>query len=126
MFLDAVARLPGISAVMIGDGVSRSAVTRRAAAIGDARVEVRGAVPQREVLSAMRAAHVLVSSSWDFDNQPMVLLEAVASGLGVVVADPDLAEALPAAGHASRRPPTPQGLAAALAALRATRRASPG
>ena len=118
VFLDAVARTPGITAVMLGDGVSRSAVARRAAAVGDARVEVRGAVPQREVLSAMRTAHVLVSSSWDFDNQPMVLLEAVASGLGVIVADPDLAESLPAAGHAVSSSPDAAGLAAALAAIR--------
>ncbi len=117
VFLDAVARTPGITAVMLGDGVSRSAVTHRAAAVGDAPVEVRGAVPQREVLSAMRAAHVLVSSSWDFDNQPMVLLEAVAPGW-VIVADPDLAEALPDAGHAVSPSPDAEGLAAALAALR--------
>ncbi|MGN8025903.1 glycosyltransferase [Microbacterium sp. 22242] len=118
VFLDAVARTPGVVAVMLGDGVSRGAVRRRADTLGDRRVEVRGSVPQAEVLAAMRTADVLVSSSWDFDNQPMVLLEAIASGLPVVVADPDLAEALPPGAHTVAPSPDAAGLAASLAELR--------
>ena len=118
VFLDAVARTPGITAVMLGDGVSRASVARHPAVTGDGSVQVRGSVPQRDVLAEMRSAHVLVSSSWDFDNQPMVLLEAVASGLPVIIADPDLAEALPPEGHAVSPAPGPEGLSTALIALR--------
>ena len=118
VFLDAVSRTPGIEAVMLGDGISRRAVAREASRIGSGRVEVRGSVPQAEVLAAMRAAHVLVSSSFDFDNQPMVLLEAVAAGLPVIVADLDLSEALPREGHLVAPRPDAAGLAQVLAALR--------
>ncbi len=118
VFLDAIARTTGVRAVLLGDGVSRSSVARRAARLGRGRVEVRGSVPQSAVLDEMRSAHVLVSSSWDFDNQPMVLLEALATGLPILVTDPDLAEALPADGHRVSRTPDAAGLAAALAELR--------
>lgn len=118
VFLDALARVPGVVAHLYGDGVSRGAVSRRAAALADGRAHVHGAVPQSEVLAAMRRAHVLVSSSLDFDNQPMVLLEAIAAGLPVVVADPDLAETLPPGGGIVTPTPDAVGLAAVLTRLR--------
>ncbi|WP_295034117.1 glycosyltransferase [uncultured Microbacterium sp.] len=118
VFLDAVSRTPGVEAVMLGDGISRRAVAREADRMGPGRVDVRGSVSQADVLSAMRAAHVFVSSSFDFDNQPMVLLEAVAAGLPVIVADPDLSETLPPDGHLVAPRPDAAGLAEALAALR--------
>ncbi|GAA2925253.1 glycosyltransferase [Microbacterium luteolum] len=118
VFLDAVGQVPGIVAHLYGDGVSRGAVSRHAAQIADGRVEVHGPVPQSEVLAAMHRAHVLVSSSLDFDNQPMVLLEAIASGLPVVVTDPDLAETLPSGGGIVTPTPDAAGLATVLARLR--------
>lgn len=118
VFLDAVALTPGVEAIMLGDGISRRAVVRAAARVGSDRVDVRGSVPQAEVLAAMRTADVLVSSSFDFDNQPMVLLEAVAAGLPVIVADPDLSETLPPDGHLVAARPDATGLAETLAVLR--------
>lgn len=118
VFLDAVSRVSGIAGHMYGDGVSRAAVTRRAAELPDGRITVHGGVPQAEVLAAMRDAHVLVSSSFDFDNQPMVLLEAIAAGLPIVVTDPDLAEALPPGGGIVTPSPDAAGLATALTQLR--------
>jgi len=75
-------------------------------------------VPQSQVLEAMSRAHVLVSSSLDFDNQPMVILEGIATGLPVIVTDPDLAEMLPPGGGLVSRTPDADGLAAALQELR--------
>lgn len=118
VFVDAMGRVPGAVAAMYGDGVERRRVAADARRAGRDRIAVHGAVPQQEVLRAMRDAHVLVSSSWDFDNQPMVLLEAVAAGLPVVVADPDLAEALPADGVLVAQTPDAAGIASALIALR--------
>ncbi len=118
VFLDAVSQVSGIAGHMYGDGVSRASVSRRAAALPDGRVTVHGGVPQSEVLAAMRKAHVLVSSSLDFDNQPMVLLEAIASGLPVIVTDPDLAETLPPGGGIVTPSPDAAGLATALSQLR--------
>ncbi|WP_435745074.1 glycosyltransferase [Microbacterium sp. PMB16] len=118
VFLEAVGQVPGIAAHMYGDGVSRAAVSRRAADLPDGRIRVHGSVAQSEVLAAMREAHVLVSSSLDFDNQPMVILEAIATGLPVIVTDPDLAETLPPGGGLVTETPDAAGLAAALTRLR--------
>ncbi len=73
-----------------GEGFARASVER----IG-APVHLHGAVPQAEVLDAMRRAHLFVSTSHDFDNQPMAILEAIGTGLPVVYCDPDLTELLP-------------------------------
>ncbi|MBO9626861.1 MAG: glycosyltransferase [Microbacterium sp.] len=118
VFVDAAALVDGIECDMYGDGVSRSSVSRRIASLPPGRVRVHGAVPQAEVLAAMRRAHVLVSSSYDFDNQPMVILEAVATGLPVILADPDLAETVPVGGHLVAGSPDAAGLAAALTSVR--------
>lgn len=117
VFVEAV-RLAGegVRATVLGDGVARRSVARAAAG---APVHLAGAVPQSEVLAQMRRSHVLVSSSLDFDNQPMVILEAVASGLPVLHADPDLAEVVPHGGGFAAPTPDAAGLAGVLARLRA-------
>lgn len=118
VFVDAAARVPGIRSHLYGDGIARGALAKRVAGLPAGRVTVHGGVPQSEVLAAMRDAHVLVSSSLDFDNQPMVILEAIATGLPVIVTDPDLAESLPPGGHIVTSTPDAAGLAAALESLR--------
>lgn len=99
-----------------GDGVARAAVVRAARG---APVTLHGSTPHDEVLAAMRSAHLLVSSSLDFDNQPMVLLEAVATGLPVLYCDPDLAEVVPEGGGFLASTPDAAGLAAVVRRLRA-------
>lgn len=118
VFVDAIRRVPAVEAEMFGDGISRGAVTRASADISASRFRVHGAVPQSRVLAGMRDAHVLVSTSLDFDNQPMVILEGIAAGLPVIVTDPDLAEMLPPDGGIVTETPDAAGLAAALDALR--------
>ena len=117
-FVEAVGRTPGIRAEMFGDGVARRRVAAAARDLPDGRLTVHGAVPQSQVLQAMSRAHVLVSSSLDFDNQPMVILEGIATGLPVIVTDPDLEEMLPPGGGLVSRTPDADGLAAALQELR--------
>ncbi len=118
VFVEAVGRTPAIRAEMFGDGVARRRVAAAARDLPDGRLTVHGAVPQSQVLQAMSRAHVLVSSSLDFDNQPMVILEGIATGLPVIVTDPDLAEMLPPGGGLVSRTPDAGGLAAALQELR--------
>lgn len=118
VFVDAVRQVPGIRAEMFGDGVARRSVAAAAADLPAGRLTVHGGVPQSRVLEAMRDAHVLVSSSLDFDNQPMVILEGIAAGLPVIVSDPDLSEMLPDAGGLVTTSPDAAGLAASLLALR--------
>ena len=118
VFVDAVRQVPGIRAEMFGDGGARGSVAAAAADLPERRLTVHGPVPQSRVLEAMRGAHVLVSTSLDFDNQPMVILEGIASGLPVIVADADLAEMLPDGGGLVTPTPDAACLAASLAALR--------
>lgn len=103
-----------VQATMFGDGAARRAVAR---AVQGVPVRLGGSVPQAEVLAEMQRSHVLVSSSLDFDNQPMVILEAIASGLPVLYADPDLAEVVPAGAGFAAPTPDAQGLANVLSQL---------
>lgn len=105
---------PGTVVDVLGDGVARAAVAR--AAVGTP-VTLHGSTPHDRVLAAMRRAHVLVSSSSDFDNQPMVMLEAVATGLPVVHCDPDLAEVVPDGGGFTTPTPDAAGIAAVVRRL---------
>ncbi|MDZ5144086.1 glycosyltransferase [Microbacterium testaceum] len=96
-----------------GDGLSRRSIERRGS-----RLALHGSVSQQEVLDAMRASHLLVSSSYDFDNQPMVMLEAAASGLPVLFCDPDLGEVVPPGGGFLTDTPDAAGISALVARIR--------
>jgi glycosyltransferase involved in cell wall biosynthesis len=50
-----------------------------------------GKLPASEVGDVMAACHAVVMTSYNFDNQPMVILEALAQGRPVVLSDPKLA-----------------------------------
>ena len=104
---------PGVSVDVYGDGISRAAIERMRAP-----VTLQGPVPQCDVLAAMRASHLLVSTSWDFDNQPMVMLEAIATGLPVLYCDPELAEVIPAGGGFLTETPDAAGVRDAIIRLR--------
>lgn len=101
-----------VSVDVYGDGLSRRSIER----MGTPLV-LQGSVSQQEVLDAMRASHLLVSSSYDFDNQPMVMLEAAASGLPVLSCDPDLSEVVPAGGGFLTDMPDAAGITALVARL---------
>ncbi|MCJ1716012.1 glycosyltransferase [Curtobacterium sp. VKM Ac-2922] len=117
VLVDAAHRFPtGVEVHVYGDGVARSVVRRAARG---APVVLHGAVAHDQVLDAMRDAHLLVSSSSGFDNQPMVMLEAIASGLPIVHTDPDLTEVVPDGGGFCTPTPDADGLAAVIRGLRA-------
>lgn len=103
---------PGVRVDVYGDGIARRAAERSAEP-----GSLHGAVPQHEVLAAMRNSHLLVSSSFGFDNQPMVLLEAIAAGLPVLYCDPDLAEMIPDGGGFEAATPDAAGIASAVQML---------
>lgn len=121
-FIRAVAGVgESVEANLYGDGVAMKQTKRLIDRLGVGhRVRLSGSVPQHEILNAMHDHHVFVSSSYDFDNQPMVILEALATGLPVVVSDPDLTEGLPAGGFAVAASSNYQDLAAVLSNLQAT------
>jgi glycosyltransferase involved in cell wall biosynthesis len=74
----------GISLDVVGDGPLRAEYERLAEELGVAgRVEFHGLRPKAELAERMRRADLFVLAS-RFENNPCVLLEAMASGLPVV------------------------------------------
>jgi glycosyltransferase involved in cell wall biosynthesis len=119
-FLKAIRQLSNVEVGMYGDSIAMNSVKRyiRRYSLHDV-VTLHGSVPQKAVLEAMKTHHVFVSSSYDFDNQPMVLLEAVATGLPVVYCDPDLGEVIPAKGSIVTESPDAAGIVKAFKHLQA-------
>jgi glycosyltransferase involved in cell wall biosynthesis len=119
LLLQAFARVhaarPDARLVLLGVQRQRRRLGRRIAALGLAgHVEVRPPVPHERVTDFYRAADVLAFASTT-DTQSLVLAEAEAIGLPVVVADPGLATR-PGCAEAARFTcePTPDAFAAAL------------
>lgn len=95
VLLQALVELKDIRATLYGDGPERESLARFIAEYGlEERVTLRGRVPQEEILRELPQYDLLCHTSFGFDNQPMVLIEAQAAGLPVVVSDKDLAEAV--------------------------------
>ena len=79
-----MARLDGVSLVVLGDGPERAALERRSAELGLAgRVRFLGAGTRDDVVRLFRAADAaLLTSAWE--NLPHTLLEALAVGTPVI------------------------------------------
>lgn len=100
---------------MFGDGVATKSVAAQIRRAGlSERVRMAGSVPQSTVIAGMQDSHAFISTSYDFDNQPMVLLEALATGLPVIVADPELGAELPPGSVIVAASPAPGDIAQAV------------
>lgn len=83
--------------VLIGDGPERQNLEKQAARLGVAdRVIFMGLQPSEVVAALLKQGDVFALASYRFDNQPMVILEAIASGLPIVYCDDNLKEGLTA------------------------------
>jgi glycosyltransferase involved in cell wall biosynthesis len=98
---------------MYGDGVYLKRVQKfiKSNNLGD-RVTAHGPVSQDIILHEMAQHQLLAYTSYNFDNQPMVLIEAIATGLPVVFCDPDLGETIPTKGSVLSDEPSPSAIAA--------------
>ena len=86
---------PRVKLILVGDGPERKNLTALAARLGVAdRVIFTGLQSPAVVAAMMKQADVFTLPSYRFDNQPMVFLEAIASGLPVVYCDDNLTEGL--------------------------------
>jgi 1,2-diacylglycerol 3-alpha-glucosyltransferase len=108
-------RHPGTRLVVVGTGPGESALRAlaRGAGVGD-RVLFTGYQEPAAVAALLRQADVFAHPSYHFDNQPMVILEAIASGLPVVYCDERLAEGLTPGNAVLTRAPDGAAFAAAL------------
>jgi teichuronic acid biosynthesis glycosyltransferase TuaC len=85
--LDALARLPGVTLMMIGDGPDRSALERQAERLGISnRVHFLGARPPGEVAELVAAADVMLLPT-RAEGIANVWVEALACGTPVVTCD---------------------------------------
>jgi glycosyltransferase involved in cell wall biosynthesis len=82
--LEALARIPDVELLVLGDGPERGALEGRAAELGlSDRVRFLGAGSRADVIALFRAADVaLLTSAWE--NLPHTLLEALAAGTPVI------------------------------------------
>ena len=82
--LQAIARVPGVALLVLGDGPERAELEREAAGLGVSdRVPFLGAGSRDDVLRLFRAADaVLLTSVWE--NLPHTVLEALAVGTPVI------------------------------------------
>lgn len=81
LFAEAAARA-GVSALIVGDGTERGRIER-----SWPQVRIVGWVSTSRVQELMRSARALVFPSLWYEGQPLVVLEALASGLPVLVGD---------------------------------------
>lgn len=90
ILLDAVAAVPDVTLVVVGDGPDRAALEQQAARLGiEDRVDFRGQQSSAAVQAALaRAAAVVIPSVIDVDGDkdgtPVVLPEALAAGVPVI------------------------------------------
>lgn len=81
--------------VLVGDGPEIDRLTERAEALGVRdRVMFAGMVSSDQVASILKQSDIFALASYQFDNQPMAILEALASGLPIVYCDDNLREGL--------------------------------
>ena len=87
VLVGAVARMPEARLVLAGEGDQREQLEQQAAALAPGRVEFRGRLDRDAVLDLVRSAAVAVLPARWYENQPMAIIEAFATGTPVVASD---------------------------------------
>lgn len=88
-------KTPNVRLVLVGPGPSEAELHEQAARLRVAdKVIFTGRQDAAAVAAMMKQADLFAQASYRFDNQPMVILEAIASGLPLVYCDNNLTEGL--------------------------------
>ncbi len=77
-------------------------------------VILHGLTPREKILDKMQEMHLSALMSYNFDDQPMTMLEAEATGLPVLFCDRDLGEVVPTEGSVCASGPEPREVAEAI------------
>jgi glycosyltransferase involved in cell wall biosynthesis len=102
LMIEALARLPGVDLVIVGDGPERGNIERLARARGvAARIHLLGRLPQDRLPQIYSAADLLLLPS-EHEGWPNVLLESMACGTAVLVSNIGGFEDIVAAPEAGR------------------------
>lgn len=87
LLVRAVGSLPDVRLTVVGDGPERSALEDLAAAVAPGRVAFTGQQDRAGTLARVRSARTAVLPARWYENQPMGVLEAMASAVPAVVTD---------------------------------------
>lgn len=99
---------------IVGDGPLLAQA--KAMTLGNKHIVFHGRVDVATSVSLINGSSVVAVSSYDFDNQPMIIAEAISAGRGVLYCDPKLKEGL--TGDTSYlTQPEPASMAAGIAHL---------
>lgn len=113
--VEAVSRVDHCTLDIYGEGVLAPAIRKAIESAGlSQRIRLRGRVDHEECLRAMRSGGALLFTSYGFDTQGLVLLEAAAMSLPTIYCDPALGETVPEGGGILAADPSPAALAAAI------------
>jgi len=113
--IEAVSQVDGCTLDIYGAGVLEASIRKAIESAGlSARIRLRGRVDHEECLKAMRSSGALLFTSYGFDTQGLVLLEAAAMSLPTIYCDPDLGETVPDGGGLLTADPSPGAIAAAI------------
>jgi glycosyltransferase involved in cell wall biosynthesis len=116
--VEAVAQVDNCTLDIYGEGQLGASVRKAVDAGGlSQRVRLHGRVDHEDCLAAMRSSGALLFTSFGFDTQGLVLLEAAAMSLPTIYCDPDLSESVPEGGGLLTTDPSPAAIAAAIRLL---------
>jgi glycosyltransferase involved in cell wall biosynthesis len=113
--IEAVSPVDHCTLDIYGQGVLEGSLRKTIESAGlSRRIRLRGRVDHEECLKAMRSSGALLFTSYGFDTQGLVLLEAAAMSLPTIYCDPDLSETVPEGGGLLTADPSPAAIAAAI------------
>ncbi len=116
--VEAVAQVDHCTLDIYGDGHMEASVRKRIESAGiSRRVRLHGRVDREQCLVAMRQGCALLFTSYGFDTEGLVLLEAAAMSLPTIYCDPALSETVPDGGGILTADPSPAALASAIRVL---------